>query len=187
MCGRFTQHYTWAEINAFLDLTGPARNLRPRYNIAPTTTIDVARAGDGGRELVPMRWGLGSLFGGKSRLTSFPRPSMHAPRRSSEKPMFRSAFRSRRCIIPASGFLRMDRDRRARRRRTISRRRRASPQPSPGFMGELRAQRSGGKRRNNAFRHHHRQRRERMDDALPRPRARHARTGKFRRYGLSGG
>ena len=50
MCGRFTQAYTWAEVHAFLDLMGPARNLRPRYNIAPTTTIDVARAGEGARE-----------------------------------------------------------------------------------------------------------------------------------------
>ena len=50
--------YTWSEVHAFLDLIGPARNLRPRYNIAPTTTIDVARLGEGGRELVPMRWGL---------------------------------------------------------------------------------------------------------------------------------
>jgi putative SOS response-associated peptidase YedK len=45
-------------ILALLDLTGPARNLRPRYNIAPTTEIDVARLGTAGRELVPMRWGL---------------------------------------------------------------------------------------------------------------------------------
>jgi putative SOS response-associated peptidase YedK len=39
MCGRFTQHYTWAEANAFLDLFGAPRNLRPRYNIAPTDLV----------------------------------------------------------------------------------------------------------------------------------------------------
>jgi len=33
MCGRFTQAYSWAEVHAFLDLVGPARNLRQRYNI----------------------------------------------------------------------------------------------------------------------------------------------------------
>ena len=33
-------------------------NLRPRYNIAPTTQIDVVRLADGARQLVPMRWGL---------------------------------------------------------------------------------------------------------------------------------
>jgi len=58
MCGRFTQHYIWADVQVFLDLMGPPRNLRPRYNIAPTTTIDVVGLGVAGRELIPMRWGL---------------------------------------------------------------------------------------------------------------------------------
>ena len=43
MCGRFTQHYTWTEVHAFLSVFGAARNLQPRYNIAPTTMIDVVR------------------------------------------------------------------------------------------------------------------------------------------------
>jgi hypothetical protein len=41
MCGRFTQAYTWAQLVALYRLTQPALNLEPRYNIAPTTTIDV--------------------------------------------------------------------------------------------------------------------------------------------------
>ena len=43
MSGRFTQHYTWAEVHAFLSVLGPPRNLQPHYNIAPTRTIDVIR------------------------------------------------------------------------------------------------------------------------------------------------
>jgi hypothetical protein len=38
MGGRFTQHYTWAEVHAFLSVfgeLGTPRNLQPRYNIAP--------------------------------------------------------------------------------------------------------------------------------------------------------
>jgi putative SOS response-associated peptidase YedK len=39
-------------------LTQPALNLEPRFNICPTTTVDVVIFGDGKRSLVPMRWAL---------------------------------------------------------------------------------------------------------------------------------
>jgi putative SOS response-associated peptidase YedK len=41
MCGRFTQYYTWREIHDLYGLVGAARNVELRYNIAPTSTIDV--------------------------------------------------------------------------------------------------------------------------------------------------
>ncbi len=63
MCGRFTQNYTWQQVREFLSVFGAPRNLRPRYNIAPTTMIDVVRLNaEGKRELVPMRWGLVPYF-----------------------------------------------------------------------------------------------------------------------------
>jgi hypothetical protein len=58
MCGRFTRNYTWQEIHDLYGLTQPALNLEPRYNICPTTIVDVVISGDGERSLVPMRWGL---------------------------------------------------------------------------------------------------------------------------------
>jgi putative SOS response-associated peptidase YedK len=103
MCGRFTQAYTWAEVHAFLNVFGPARNLRPRYNIAPTTQIDVLRPGKEGRELVSMRWGLVPVWW-KKPLNELPSTFNARAETVAEKPMFRSAFKSRRCIIPASGF-----------------------------------------------------------------------------------
>jgi hypothetical protein len=39
MCGRFTQHYTWEEVHAFLSVFGTPRNLQPHYNIAPTMIV----------------------------------------------------------------------------------------------------------------------------------------------------
>jgi putative SOS response-associated peptidase YedK len=103
MCGRFTQAYTWAEVERFLSVIGPARNLRPRYNIAPTTQMDVLRRSHAGRELVPMRWGLIPSWW-KKPLNELPSTFNARAETVAEKPMFRSAFKSRRCVIPASGF-----------------------------------------------------------------------------------
>ncbi len=49
MCGRFTQAYTWQELVALYRLTVPALNLQPRYNIAPTTTVDAVIPRGGGQ------------------------------------------------------------------------------------------------------------------------------------------
>jgi putative SOS response-associated peptidase YedK len=104
MCGRFTQHYTWQEVHAFLSVLGAPRNLQPHYNIAPTDTVDVIRLNASGqRELVPMRWG---LIPGWWKKSAKEVPATFNARAESvtDKPMFRGAFRARRCIIPASGF-----------------------------------------------------------------------------------
>jgi len=104
MCGRFTQNYTWQQVHEFLSVFGAPRNLRPRYNIAPTTMIDVIRLNaEGQRELVSMRWGLVPFFW-KKTLKELPATFNARVETVAEKPMFREAFRKRRCIIPASGF-----------------------------------------------------------------------------------
>ena len=104
MCGRFTQNYSWSEVHEFLSVFGTPRNLRPRYNIGPTTTVDVVRLDqDGRRELVPMRWGLVPFFW-KKGLRELPATFNARAETVAEKPMFREAYRRRRCIVPASGF-----------------------------------------------------------------------------------
>jgi putative SOS response-associated peptidase YedK len=104
MCGRFTQAYTWQELVALYRLTVPAINLQPRYNIAPTTTIDVIIPRGADRlELTPMRWGLIPSWWKK---TAKELPSTFNARAETvaEKPMFRDAFKRSRCVIPASGY-----------------------------------------------------------------------------------
>ncbi len=104
MCGRFTQRYTWNEVHTFLNVFGTPLNLRPRYNIAPTTTVDVVRLDrEGRRELVSMRWGLVPMWWQKA-LKSVPATFNARAEGIATKPMFRDAFKRRRCIIPASGF-----------------------------------------------------------------------------------
>jgi putative SOS response-associated peptidase YedK len=74
----------------------------PRYNIPPTVDIPVIRFADGKRRLSMMRWGLlppWTKDPKKSPLLNNARAETVA-----EKPSFRSAFKKRRCLIPASGF-----------------------------------------------------------------------------------
>jgi putative SOS response-associated peptidase YedK len=101
----------WQEVHAFLKVFGDLgmpRNLQPRYNIAPTTFIDVVttRVRNGeivGREMVPMRWGLVPSWWKKSR-KDVPATFTARAETVAEKPMFRGAYKYRHCIIPASGF-----------------------------------------------------------------------------------
>jgi putative SOS response-associated peptidase YedK len=104
MCGRFTQHYTSSDIRDFLDLWGEPRNLQPRYNIAPTTMVDVVRHdAEGRREMVSMRWGLIPRWWSKP-LSEIPATFNARVETVAEKPMYREAYRRHRCIVPVSGF-----------------------------------------------------------------------------------
>ena len=104
MCGRFTRMYTWQELVALYRLTLGASNLQPRYNIFPPTQVDAVLEMDGRRELVSMRWGLVPSWWSKPlkemRLATFNARAETV----ATKPMFRSAFKRNRCIVPASGY-----------------------------------------------------------------------------------
>ena len=108
MCGRFTQHLSWEELQRLADLIGQPRNPAPRYNIAPTTQIEVIRPAAGGNELVPMRWGLVPLWW-KKPLSELPSTFNARAETVAEKPMFRSAFKSAPLRHSGVGLLRMDR------------------------------------------------------------------------------
>ena len=91
---------TGPELAALFGLSAlPA--LKVRYNVAPPQPIPVVRVAAGVRELVEVRWGLIPHWSGD------PPPEAHVNARAetvSRKPSFRDAFRSRRCLVPASGF-----------------------------------------------------------------------------------
>ena len=102
MCGRFTQRYTWREADEFLDLLGPAQELQPRYNIAPSQNAATVRRHDEGRRLSMLRWGLIPRWASDPKIGS---RLVNARAETVEsKPSFREAYRSRRCLIPADGF-----------------------------------------------------------------------------------
>jgi putative SOS response-associated peptidase YedK len=73
-----------------------------RYNIAPTQEILAVREIDGAREAAMLRWGLIAAW---SKEPGGGPPMINARSETlAEKPTFRTAFRKRRCIIPADGF-----------------------------------------------------------------------------------
>ncbi|WP_405041443.1 SOS response-associated peptidase [Parvibaculum sp.] len=102
MCGRFTQFYSWRELVDLYGLSGTPLNLEPRYNIAPTTSVLTVHLDGNSRVVSQMRWGLiPTWWKEENRL-----PATFNARSDTvaTKPMFRSAFKSRRCIVPMSGF-----------------------------------------------------------------------------------
>jgi putative SOS response-associated peptidase YedK len=103
MCGRFTNAVTWRELVELYRIHDqPALNLRPRYNVAPTQEIPFCRLADSGREIVVGRWG---LIPGWAKDLKIGYSTINARAETvAEKPSFRSAFKCRRCLIPADGF-----------------------------------------------------------------------------------
>jgi len=101
MCGRFTLAVPAEQVAAQFQLP-TAPELAPRYNIAPTQQIAVVRAGDAGRTLSMMRWGLVPSWA--KELSIGARMINARAETAAEKPAFRSAMKQRRCLIPADGF-----------------------------------------------------------------------------------
>jgi putative SOS response-associated peptidase YedK len=105
MCRRFTQLRSWADLVRLYRITdsSPAANWPPRYNIAPTQDIAVAYlGGDGGRRLVPMRWGLVPRWANDRAIGA--RMINARAETLAQNSAFRWALQHRRCIVPADGF-----------------------------------------------------------------------------------
>lgn len=106
MCGRFTNRYTWRELHelysALDEWQQPTPNWPARYNIAPTQSVPVVRLIDGRRRLDFLRWGLIPPWAKDSKIAA---NCINAQGETAHtKPAFRSAFASRRCIVPADGW-----------------------------------------------------------------------------------
>ncbi len=103
MCGRFTQfHSAKAIAKAFQLVDVP--ELPPHYNIAPTQAISAVLqpAPQTERQFRFLRWGLIPSWSIDATIGA--RLINARAETVAEKPSFRSAFRHRRCLIPADGF-----------------------------------------------------------------------------------
>src|SRR6266849_9879398 len=104
MCGRSILYTPADSITKWFGTKNAIPNSRPRYNVAPTDNIPVVRFNPETKErtLDALRWGLVpcwakdikigySLINAKAETVA-------------EKPAFREALKSRRCLITADGF-----------------------------------------------------------------------------------
>lgn len=106
MCGRYTNATTWAEVHAAstpLPVLAPAVPPGIELNIAPTARAWVLRPdAEGVLRAARLRWGLVPAW---SEAPSTKFSAFNARVESvAEKPVFRGAFRARRCLVPASGW-----------------------------------------------------------------------------------
>lgn len=103
MCGRFVLT-TPAQAIAEAFGVDPPADFAPRYNVAPGQRVAVVRASgpSGARSLDLLRWGLVPSW-----VKDAPRAVGPINARGdtvAAKPSFRTAFRQRRCLVPANGF-----------------------------------------------------------------------------------
>jgi len=101
MCGRYSLICIDDLGNRFR-VFNPMLGTRSKFNIAPGTWQPVIVQRAGGRELVQMQWGLVSH---RTRDLKDTHPIINARAETlAEKPSFASLLKTKRCLVPASGF-----------------------------------------------------------------------------------
>ena len=102
MCGRYVSATPPDQIAAYFGTQEPEVLLPPSYNVAPTNDVYAVLADGSARHLDAFRWGLIPLWAKEAKIGS----TMINARAETlaEKSAFKSAFKKRRCLIPADGF-----------------------------------------------------------------------------------
>ena len=106
MCGRFTQQRPSAELAQIFEASDLASSEGGRFNIAPTNealvVVQRELEGEAQRAVVRYRWGLIPPWSDDPRIAS--RTFNARAETVATSPMFRDAFRKRRCLVPVDGF-----------------------------------------------------------------------------------
>jgi putative SOS response-associated peptidase YedK len=103
MCGRYTliRLADFTDMFPWIRAAPPSEWDRPRFNVAPTQRVAVV-PNDGRNQVDFFQWGLVPHWAKDASCGS---RMINARREGvADKPAFRSAFRRRRCLVPASGF-----------------------------------------------------------------------------------
>jgi putative SOS response-associated peptidase YedK len=104
MCGRFASTLPLEQLARLFAITEPLPNAAPSWNVAPTQAAAVVRRrpDSGARVLSLLSWGLlPSFTQGPARP---PRPINARAETVATNGLFRGAFASRRCLVPADAY-----------------------------------------------------------------------------------
>lgn len=101
MCGRYTLFVDPADLRVLFPGVVIPEGLSPRYNIAPSQSVAVIANNDPGR-IAFFRWGLVPSWAQDPTIGS--RMINARAETLAQKPAFRAAYRSRRCLVLADGF-----------------------------------------------------------------------------------
>ena len=103
MCGRYTLTKPFKAIVTHFKAKTSQLGFQERFNIAPAQTVPAIIQKENERRLCVLRWGLVPHW---AKDESVGMKTINARAETiSEKPSFRDSFRSKRCLIPADGFI----------------------------------------------------------------------------------
>ncbi len=103
MCGRFVSSSAPDQVAAYFGVDQVGETLlEPSYNVAPTNDVYVVLESGGVRRLEAFHWGLVPFWAKDPKIGN--RMINARAETVAEKNAYRTAFRKRRCIIPADGF-----------------------------------------------------------------------------------
>jgi putative SOS response-associated peptidase YedK len=102
MCGRYVSATPPDQVAAYFGAEAPEALLEPSYNVAPTDDVYAVLSDGTARHVDAFHWGLIPLWAKDPKIGS----KMINARADglATKNAYKSAFRKRRCIIPADGF-----------------------------------------------------------------------------------
>jgi len=102
MCGRYVSATPPDQVAAYFDAEAPEVLLEPSYNVAPTKDVYAVLSDGPTRRMDAFHWGLVPLWAKDAKIGS---RMINARAESlADKNAYKSAFRRRRCLIPADGF-----------------------------------------------------------------------------------
>jgi putative SOS response-associated peptidase YedK len=103
MCGRYTQTAAFDELALRFGITvedTALEDLTPRYNVAPSQSVPIVVAHNGGRQLVMAKWGFHPAWMKASKLA----PINAKAETVAASRLFQGAVKHARCLVPADGF-----------------------------------------------------------------------------------